>query len=476
MDSKPSSGFLAAPCLAFAAALLFLGTGLAPVWAFTWLAAIPLLWIAPRVTARQAFFVAASAYALGGLNEWSYSRAVLPTLLVATILLSSACVFALGVLLFRYCILRGRIWQAALVFPAFWVSVEFAVAMLSVHGTFGNLSYSQMNFLPILQIASVTGIWGISFCILLFASTIAALLHPGPAFPKIRLAVGAAVFLVCVFGFGFWRLAATPKDSPAVKVALIASDSPENIDADTPAGAQLIFQRYADQMKPLVAQGVQLFVLPEHSGPITDASQANADAFFTQLAKETGAYIAIGIDRITPTVAWNQQRLYSPQGGLVASYNKHHLLPHWEDRFAPDVKRAVVTEPSGKWGLEICKDMDFPQLSRQYSQDGVGLLIVPAWDFVDDGWLHGRMAILRGVEGGFSVARSAKLGILTATDDRGRVLAERNTVGPSFATAIAVIPVRHDATLYAQLGNWFAWLCVFLLLLALLTTVKSRSL
>src|SRR5271166_2170917 len=476
MDSKPSSGFLAAPCLAFAAALFFLGTGLAPVWTFTWLAAIPLLWIASRVTARQAFFVAASVYALGGLNEWSYSRAVLPTWLVATILLSSACVFALGVLLFRYCILRGRIWQAALVFPAFWVSVEFAVAMLSVHGTFGNLSYSQMNFLPILQIASVTGIWGISFCILLFASTIAALLHPGPAFPKIPLAVGAAVFLVCVFGFGFWRLAATPNNPPAVKVALIASDSPENINADTPAGAQLIFQRYADQMKPLVAQGVHLFVLPEHSGPITDASQANADAFFSQLAKETGAYIAIGIDRITPTVAWNQQRLYSPQDGLVASYNKHHLLPHWEDRFAPDVKRAVVTEPSGKWGLEICKDMDFPQLSRQYSQDGVGLLIVPAWDFVDDGWLHGRMAILRGVESGFSIARSAKLGILTATDDRGRVLAERNTVGPSFATAIAVIPVRHDATLYSRLGNWFAWLCVFLLLLALLTTVKPPSL
>lgn len=476
MDSKPSSGFLAAPCLAFSTALFFLGTGLAPVWALTWFAAIPLLWIAPRITARQAFFVAASAYALGGLNEWSYSRAVLPTWLVATILLSSACVFALGVLLFRSCILRGKSWQAAIVFPAFWVSVEFAVAMLSVHGTFGNLSYSQMNFLPILQIASVTGIWGISFCILLFASTIAALLHPGPASAKIPLAVGAAIFLVCVFAFGFWRLATTPKNSPVVKVALIASDSPENINADTPAGAQLIFQRYADQMKPLAAQGVQLFVLPEHSGPITDASQANADAFFSQLARETNAYIAIGIDRITPTVAWNQQRLYSPQDGLVASYNKHHLLPHWEDRFAPDVKRAVVTEPSGKWGLEICKDMDFPQLSHQYSQDGVGLLVVPAWDFVDDGWLHGRMAILRGVESGFSIARSAKLGILTATDDRGRVLAERNTVGPSFATAIAAIPVRHDATLYSRLGNWFAWLCVFLLLLALLTTMKSRSL
>jgi apolipoprotein N-acyltransferase len=104
--------------------------------------------------------------------------------------------------------------------------------------------------------------------------------------------------------------------------------------------------------------------------------------------------------------------------------------------------------------------MDLPRLSRQYSRDGVSLLIAPAPDFVVDGWLHGRMAILRGIESGFSIARSAKLGILTATDDRGRVLAGRNTIGPSFATAIANIPVRHDSTLYSIFGNWFAWVCV----------------
>ena len=111
--------------------------------------------------------------------------------------------------------------------------------------------------------------------------------------------------------------------------------------------------------------------------------------------------------------------------------------------------------------------MDFPQLSRQYSRDGVALLIVPASDFVDDGWLHGRMAILRGIESGFSIARSAKLGVLTATDDRGRVLAESNTIGPSFATAVAEIPARHDTTLYSRFGNWFAWVCVALLFVCL---------
>jgi apolipoprotein N-acyltransferase len=475
MDSKPSDTFLAAPCLAISAALFFLGTGLAPIWALTWLAAIPVLWMAPRISTAQAFFVAAGAYALGGLNEWSYSRTVLPTWLVATLLLCTACVFAAAVVFFRAGVVRGRIWQAALVFPAFWVSMEYAVAMFSVHGTFGNLSYSQMDFLPLLQIASVTGIWGISFCIFLFASAGAVLLIPGSSPVKVPLAAGVCIVLLCVIGFGRWRLSVAPKDSPTIKVGLMASNSPENIHADTPAEAQAIFQRYADQIRPLAAQGIKLFVLPEHSGPVTDASQAAADALFGQLAQQTGAYIAIGVDRITPHVSWNQERLYSPQEGLVAAYNKHHLLPPWEDQFAPDVKRTVVNQPSGKWGLQICKDMDFPRLSREYAQDGIGLLLVPAWDFVEDGWLHGRMAVLRGVESGFSIARSAKLGILTATDDRGHILAERNTIGPTFASVIATVPVRHDVTLYSRFGDWFAWFSILLLFATLISIFRRRS-
>jgi apolipoprotein N-acyltransferase len=474
MDSKPNGAFVAAPCLAISAALFFLGTGLAPLWPLTWLAPIPVLSVASRLSARQTFCVAAAAYALGFLNEWSYLRTVLSTWLVISFLVLSACLFAVGVLLFRMGVVRGKLWRAALVFPAFWASVEFATAMLSIHGTFFNVSYSQMNFLPILQIASVTGIWGISFTIFLFASTVAVLFVPAPRSAKLPMLISSVAFIVGVFAFGASRLAST-SNSPTIKVALIASDAPENLNVKTSGEAQQIFQRYADHINLLAGQGIQLFVLPEDIAPVNDASQVDVNDLFGKLAKETGAYIEIGIGRTTPSVALNQERLYSPQGEPVATYNKHHLLPPGEDRFTPGMKRTVVSGISGKWGLEICKDMDFPSLSRQDSRDGAALLIVPASDFVVDGWLHGRMAILRGVESGFSIARSAKLGILTASDDRGRVLAQSNTVGPIFATAVVNIPVRHDSTIYSRFGNWFAWVCVGLLFVCLFLIARPGS-
>jgi apolipoprotein N-acyltransferase len=477
MDSKLNYSSLAAPCLAISAALFFLGTGLAPAWPCTWLAAIPALWVASRVSGRQAFFIGAAAYALGGLNQWSYSRQVIPTLIVLALLLFGACQFGLGVLLFRWRILRGKIWQAALVLPAFWVTAEYLVSVISIHGTFGNIGYSQMDFLPIVQIASFTGIWGISFCIFLLAAMVAALFSEGPRPAKISVAVGVSAFLVCVFGYGAWRLAATPKNSPTVKVALMGSSANGNFFARTPDQLKGIFEGYNEQMKSFASQGVQLIVLPEHTGPITDASQADTDALLGRIAKETGAYVAVGIQRISPDVSRNQERLYSPDGNLVATYNKHHLLPAFESQFKPDTRRTVVSESSGKWGVEICKDMDFPRLSREYSEDGIGMLIVSASDFVADGWLHGRMAVLRGVENGFSIARSVDLGILTATDDRGRVLAEENTItrGTPIVTAIANLPVRHDSTIYTRFGNWFAWLCIALFLVAWLSPQRADS-
>jgi apolipoprotein N-acyltransferase len=121
--------------------------------------------------------------------------------------------------------------------------------------------------------------------------------------------------------------------------------------------------------------------------------------------------------------------------------------------------------------------MDFPGLSREYAAEGASLLLVPAWDFNVDRWLHARMAVLRAVENGFAVARSARNGLLTLSDNRGRILAETATVPGRFVSITGKVNVAHEQTFYTRTGDWFAWLCVamFVILLAFPFLGRSRS-
>jgi apolipoprotein N-acyltransferase len=216
-----------------------------------------------------------------------------------------------------------------------------------------------------------------------------------------------------------------------------------------------LVKQYAARIPDLVARGAQVIVIPEKIGRIAGVDLAQADAIMEAAAREQRITISISFEH-SPNL--NETRLYSPDGALEGTYEKHHMLPPFESHLLAGTKRVVFERPSGKWGMEICKDMDFPLLSRQYANDGAGLMLVPAWDFVADGWLHGRMAILRGVESGFSIARAPRQGILTVTDNRGRVLAERETGSAPFATLVASVPVRNERTLYDRAGDWFAWL------------------
>jgi apolipoprotein N-acyltransferase len=89
-----------------------------------------------------------------------------------------------------------------------------------------------------------------------------------------------------------------------------------------------------------------------------------------------------------------------------------------------------------------------------------------------DGWLHSRMAVLRGVEGGFAVARTARRGSLTLSDNRGRVIAEA-TDEKGDTQLVGDLPLYQSRTLYGQWGDWFAW-CDLVLLLWLLPLLFAQ--
>ncbi len=436
----------------------YFGTGLNPLWWLTWLAAIPVLLVAPRIPWVLALVLGFVAWAAGFMNQWSFFRSNLgiPVSTISLYIGGSALVFGLAVVAYRTFVRSGAVWRGALIFPSLWVLAEFINSRTSIHSTSGNLAYSQMNFLPILQIASITGIWGISFCIFLFAATAGILLGGyGSVRGRRWLGMGTSLVLLAVLGFGIWRMS-SESSCPAAKVALVSSDLQQNLIAEKHDDALRLMSDYVARARAAAAQGAKIIVIPEKIAVITPADIEDVDHLMQAAANQIGAQIVVGVVHVTPDAKLNEARIYSPNGEIL-TYEKHHMLPPFESNLRPGTRLTEWQEPSGTWGAAICKDMDFPKMGRDYGSDGVGLLIVPAWDFVQDGWLHGRMAILRGVESGFSIARSPKNGILTVSDDRGRVIAQRASDASPFVTVIATVPVRNDATYYAQHGDWFAW-------------------
>ncbi|HLY42320.1 MAG TPA: nitrilase-related carbon-nitrogen hydrolase [Terracidiphilus sp.] len=459
--------------IAATAVLVYFGDGLNPVWPLMWFAPLPVLWFAAHSSWWEAAIAAYVAWLLGFLNMYHYFH--LLDSLWFRVYPFVALLVTIGVLLFRLMVRRRAAWNALVAFPAVWVSFEYLLNRTTSGGTAGSLAYTQLHFLPFLQLASITGPWGMSFLMLLFPSAIAIWIHlrksdPGPAR---RVLVLTIALLSAVLGFGAARLSEPPPDHEA-NVGLIASDQSDNVDtASAGPDAERLLRAYAEVAQNLAAEGAQILVLPEKIAVAADPGTASVDAIFQSLAEKTGATIVVGLLHVVPPDKYNEARVYT-SGAAPLSYDKEHMLPPFESNLKPGVTRTLLRKPSGTWGVAICKDMDFTQLSRSYGQADTGLMLVPAWDFnLDRSW-HGHIAVMRGVENGFSIVRVAKNGYLTVSDDRGRIVAETRSDAAPFATLIAAVPTVHDETLYLKWGDWFAWLTVGILAVSLLRALFTR--
>ena len=458
------------------AGLFYFGTGLHPIWWLLWIAPVPVLAIASRLRPSGALLLGSSAWFLGEMNQWIYFRHViaLPLHTIIFFLAIAAAVFGFGVLFTRSFLQRGSLFLAAFAFPVYWITCEYLNAIASPHSTWGNLAYTQMDFLPLIQIASVTGLWGISFVVLLFAGTVAALLSGvGKPWQRRGLAIGVGLMISAVLVFGEWRLQSKPL-AKSVPVTLIAKDVPMSLYLGSEKQALKLLREYAEEVRRVTAVGTQVVVFPEKIGRVGENNLAEVDARFSSAALATHAAIDLGLVRKTASGSSNSSRFYSAEGQVVANYDKQHLIPGVEPE-KPGHERVVLDESSGRWGLQICKDMDFPKLSREYAADGADLMLVPAWDFSVDRWLHSRMAMLRAVENGFALARAARNGLLTLSDNRGRILVETATAPGRFASISGRLDLAPEKTFYARTGDWFAWLCFAAFVVLLASRLFARS-
>jgi apolipoprotein N-acyltransferase len=405
--------------------------------------------------------------------------------------------FWLGILFWiPYCIerlLSPRIhgFASTWVFPLAYTSIEFIYALTNPFLSNGSLAYTQSDSLPLLQIVSVTGIWGIIFLVTWTSSVIHWAWGCGFAWSSIRRGVGiwAGVFAV-VFLFGEVRLALGQPQSETVRVASVAAtqENIENIKVaeEDPNTAdehyQVVLADYLSRTRQQAIAGAKIVIWDELAVRTTFDQEAAAIQQGRNLASEEQIYLLMALrvqDINTSTDAIRRPRenkvvLIGPDGQVIWEYLKSATSPG-DEEIRGDGMLPTSDTPLGKLAASICFDMDDPTLIRQAGSAHVGLMLTPAWNHPEDEAMQLHMASFRAVENGFSLLRSTREGFSAAYDNHGRLLAltGRTTVD---GTLLANVPIESQWTLYATIGDLFGWLCtVGLVSISILAVIHRRS-
>lgn len=462
MTDQPSSRVLplwaALLLAALSGSLLSLSYALQPLAWAAWLAPTPLLAAAVAGPQGRAWGLGALAGLLCGVSTFGYYTSVpgpVATVIIGllhVLLWGGAARFAAGV---------ARRWPAVLAvfaLPTFLAGIEALILAASPHGSAGSLGYSQMALLPVIQVAALGGLPAVVFLVLAPGSWLGLAIARRLGAPLPARGLTAAGLLVAAvtaagLGFGAWRLA-QQEEGPRIPVALLATDR----FAREPEDWAQVWAAYGLAAEAAAPAGGVL-VLPEKIALLSVTEADRAAAQLADLAARRRAVVLAGVEVRRADGVFRNRAILAAPDGRVHLYDKQHPVPGLEARIRPGREDLIVHTPVGQLGVAICKDMHFPDLGRRYGDKGAGLMLVPAWDFVQDAWLSDRLTALRGVEGGYSIARATREGISSLSDNRGRILAEAAS-GPGMTVVRGDLPVLRTPTLYSWIGDLFGWACL----------------
>lgn len=427
-------------------ALLAQSLGLNPFWPLAWIAPIPLLIAAMGASRIGAFGYGALAGATSMALMAPYLMELGGVAAVAVITLTRALTWGGFALAARGAAKHLPDWAGVFVFPTLFAGIETLIAAISPHGSAGALAYSQMDFIAIIQVSALGGAPAITFVLALLASMIGYLVVK-------RAFVAALAPLALVGGalaFGIARVPAplTQPSNAHIDAVLLAGDQFEGVPSDW----QAVWAGYAPLIERAADRDFRIVLLPEKIARLEPDERGAALVRLEEIARRRDLLLIVGVDDDTGEGRFN--RAFAFGATETNSYDKHHMIPGFESQFAIGQSDLIVERDGVRFGVAICKDMDFPELGRRYA--GVTAMLVPAWDFDRDAWLHSRMAMLRGVENGYAIVRSARDGVLTVSDAYGQVTAEAPS-GPLTAYNVAVPRSAPGPTLYSRFGDVFGW-------------------
>jgi apolipoprotein N-acyltransferase len=406
-------------------------------------------------------------------------------------------------------------WTAAL-----WVALEMLLARFLTGFPWSLLGLSQWHNAPLIQLASVAGVYGVSFLLVWFSVSLGVAILGVAQRPTNRFGwttdLRVPLFtLLVVVGLGFARIVKrTPTEPDRVSLALVQPSIPQQViwDADAnPARFDKVFQL----SRQALATRPDVLLWPEGSLPDMTQEQLNA---MTNLLAGTGAWWIFGSADAEPAppedgVKWrhfNAAFLLSPAGRLVESYHKRRLVIFGEyipfERTLPFMKwltpiGASFTPGPGPGVFRvghgtnrtlnispmICFEDVFPHHTRPHvnpETDFVLELTNNGW-FGESGaqWQHAASAVFRAVENGVPLVRCTNNGLTCWLDEFGRMHDLFRSASGSVYEAgflLTSVPLRpggepRELTWYHEHGDTFGWICVVLALGGVLRTVRWKN-
>lgn len=378
-----------------------------------------------------------------------------------------------------------------------WTALELIRALGFMGFSWGSVGYA-LGFHPsLIQLASITGVRGLSFWVVAVNGLLAEW-----AMGRGTSKLGAALLLVFLpWLYGLWVLNHADGGQERVKLALVQGNIDQDVKWD-PKFLNLSFSKY-EGMTCSLKERVDLVIWPETAAPTFLLKRARYRRWVEDVVEGLGVPLLTGTNDYDwrpggePEV-FNSAVLFLPGRGPVLKYDKVHLVPFGErmplveifpflkeiklgggpGNFAPGRERVLFKVGKAKFPALICFEAAFARDVRRFVREGANLLV----NITNDAWFgpysapyqHAQMAVLRTVENRISLARCANTGVSMLVDPYGRVL----EVTGIFEDAVLVgeLPLKEGGkTLYTKYGEWLPWLCVVLSLGVLILRTTSRS-
>ena len=391
--------------------------------------------------------------------------------------------------------------RGLLMAPAVWVTTELGRQYVWDGFPWALLGYSQVTLLPVAQVASIVGVYGLS-ALLALAGTAAAVVVVDRGTTRWMVAAVTVVIVGGSVAWGSVRLnrSALLTEGQPVRVAVVQGNILQE-EKWNPALRDAITERYVTMTRQALAQGATFVMWPESSTPFYFEEDLVRGHIVKRLAAESGATLLVGSDQIEPikTAAptdavrsryYNAAFLVKPDGSVGAVYRKMHLVPFGEyvplksllffvgpiveavSDFSPGTDPVLLPVGDHVVSTAICYEVIYPDLIRGFVSRGSELLTT----ITNDAWYgrssaayqHWDQASMRSIEEGRFLARAANTGISGFVDPYGRVIAKTRL----FEQAVVVHDLRflQSRTIYSRIGDLLAWLSLALTAAALLAT------